>query len=43
MHMKFPHTGIVWLAYTYPEHDSFLPVTALGRTIYSRSFRINVR
>ena len=41
--MKFPagrHT--VRLAYTFPKQDAFLPVTELGRTVYSRSFTINV-
>ncbi len=27
----------------YPKHDSFLPVTDLARTVYSRSFRLTVR
>jgi hypothetical protein len=42
IHMKFPHTGTVRLAYTYPRHDDLLPATDLGRTIYSRSFQVNV-
>ena len=43
LHMKFPRSGTVRLAYTYPKHDSFLPVTSLSKTVYSRSFRVNVR
>jgi hypothetical protein len=42
LHMIFPRSGTVRLAYTYPKHDSFLPVTLLGKTVYSRSFRVNV-
>jgi hypothetical protein len=43
LRMKFPagrHT--VRLAYTFPKQDAFLPVSDLGKTIYSRSFTINV-
>jgi hypothetical protein len=42
-HIKFPRgRHSVRLAYTFPKTDPFLPVTDLGKTIYSRSFRINV-
>ncbi|HET8979696.1 MAG TPA: hypothetical protein VFN87_16155 [Solirubrobacteraceae bacterium] len=42
-HMKFPRGHYtVRLAYTFPTSDSFLSVSELGKTIYSRSFRINV-
>ena len=43
IHMKFPagrHN--VRLAYTFPEQDPFLPVNELGKTVFSRSFAINV-
>ncbi|MFL5863517.1 MAG: hypothetical protein ACJ780_22535 [Solirubrobacteraceae bacterium] len=40
--MKFPKSGSVRLAYTYPSRNSFLPLSNLGKTIHSRSFRINV-
>ncbi|HET8980001.1 MAG TPA: hypothetical protein VFN87_17740 [Solirubrobacteraceae bacterium] len=43
LHMRFPHSGTVRLAYRYPKHDSFLPLTDLGKTVYSRSFRVRVR
>jgi hypothetical protein len=33
----------VRLAYTFPKQNPFLPVGELGKTIYSRSFTINVR
>lgn len=41
--MKFPKSGTVRLAYTYPSSDPFLPTTDLGKTIYSRSFKVSVR
>jgi hypothetical protein len=41
--MKFPKSGTVRLAYTYPSSDPFLPTTDLGHTVHSRSFKINVR
>ena len=42
--MKFPKgRDTVRLAYTFPKQDPFLPVSDLGRTIYSRSFTVNVR
>jgi hypothetical protein len=44
IHMKFPkgrHT--VRLAYAFPTHDPFLPVSELGKTVYSRSFTIKAR
>ncbi|MGA9859848.1 MAG: hypothetical protein WBQ18_18430, partial [Solirubrobacteraceae bacterium] len=43
IHLKFPRSGTVRLAYTYPKTDSFLPVTDLGKTVYSRSIAIKVR
>ena len=42
-HMTFPHSGSVRLAWTYPKTDSFLPISDLGKTVYSRSFSIKVR
>jgi hypothetical protein len=42
VHMKFPSSGSVRLAWTYPKVDSFLPLTDLGQTVYSRSFNIKV-
>ena len=42
IHMKFPSSGSVRLAWTYPKTDSFLPLTDLGKTVYSRSFNIKV-
>ncbi len=41
--MRFARGGTVRIAYRYPKHDSFLPVTDLGRTVYSRSFQVTVR
>jgi hypothetical protein len=41
--LKFPKSGTVRLAYTYPSTNPFLPTTDLGKTIFSRSFRITVR
>ncbi len=44
LRMKFPRgRHSVRLAYTFPKQDAFLPVSELGKTIYSRSFTINVR
>jgi hypothetical protein len=40
--LKFPKSGTVRLAYTYPSTDSFLPMADLGRTVFSRSFKITV-
>jgi hypothetical protein len=40
--MKFPSSGTVRLAYTYPKHDSLLPISDLGTTVDSRSFKITV-
>ncbi len=41
--LKFPKSGTVRLAYTYPSTDSFLPMADLGQTVFSRSFKITVR
>jgi hypothetical protein len=41
--LKFPRSGTVRLAYTYPSTDPFLPTTDLGETVFSRSFKITVR
>ena len=38
----FPKSGTVRLAYTYPSTNPFLPTNDLGKTIFSRSFRITV-
>jgi hypothetical protein len=43
VHIKFPRSGNVRLAYTYPTVDPFLPVGVAGSTVYSRSFAIKVR
>ena len=40
--LRFPKSGTVRLAYTYPSTDSFLPMADLGRTVFSRSFKITV-
>lgn len=40
--MRFPSSGTVRLAYTYPQTDSLLPMSDLGTTVYSRSFKISV-
>jgi hypothetical protein len=40
--MKFPASGSVRLAYTYPSSDSFLPIGTAGSIVYSRSFTIKV-
>jgi hypothetical protein len=40
--LKFPSSGSVRLAYTYPKTDSLLPPTDLGTTINSRAFNIKV-
>jgi hypothetical protein len=43
LRMKFPKgRHSVRLAYTFPKSDPFLPVNELGKTVYSRSFQINV-
>ncbi len=41
-HLKFPRSGSVRLAWTYPRSDTFLPVSDLGKTVYSRSINIKV-
>ncbi|HEX3978060.1 MAG TPA: hypothetical protein VHW96_17450 [Solirubrobacteraceae bacterium] len=41
--MKFPKSGSVRLAYTYPATNPFLPTADLGKTVFSRSFNIKVR
>ncbi|HWE08041.1 MAG TPA: hypothetical protein VG325_01725 [Solirubrobacteraceae bacterium] len=44
IHTKFPQgRDSVRLAYTFPKQDAFLPVSELGKTIYSRSFTVNAR
>jgi hypothetical protein len=40
--MKFPKSGTVRLFYTYPSINPFLPPSDLGRTVFSRSFKITV-
>jgi hypothetical protein len=40
--VKFSSGGTVRLAYTYPQTDSLLPVSDLGTTVFSRSFKISV-
>jgi hypothetical protein len=40
--VKFPRSGMVRLAYTYPKNDPLL-APGYGGTVYSRSFKINVR
>jgi hypothetical protein len=40
--LKFPSSGSVRLAYTYPKTDSLLPPGDLGTTITSRAFNIKV-
>jgi hypothetical protein len=40
--LKFPKSGTVRLAYTYPTTNPFLPTTDLGTTVFSRSFKITV-
>lgn len=43
-HIKFPKgKHKVRLAYRFPAHDSFLPVSELGKTIHSRTFTIHVK
>jgi hypothetical protein len=42
LRMKFPASGSVRLAYTYPSSDPFLPVGAAGLAVYSRSVMIRV-
>jgi hypothetical protein len=41
--LKFPKSGAVRLAYTYPATNPFLPTADLGKTVFSRSFNIKVR
>jgi len=40
--VKFTSGGTVRLAYTYPKSDSLLLMSDLGKTVYSRSFKISV-
>ncbi|MGH2892986.1 MAG: hypothetical protein ACRDPM_06930, partial [Solirubrobacteraceae bacterium] len=40
--LKFPRSGSVRLAYTYPSTNPFLPTDYLGTTVFSRSFNIKV-
>jgi hypothetical protein len=40
--VKFSSGGTVRLAYTYPKSDSLLPVSDLGQTVFSRSFKLSV-
>jgi hypothetical protein len=42
LHMQFPASGTIRLAYTYPPQEPFLPVGAAGSTVYSRTVRITV-
>ncbi len=41
-HLKFGGGGTVRLAWTYPRSNPFLPPSDLGKTVYSRSLKINV-
>ncbi len=43
LHMTFPTSGNLRLAYTYPSSDPFLPVGLAGSTVYSRTVTIKVR
>jgi hypothetical protein len=43
IHMTFPQSGNVRLAWTYPATDPFLPISLEGTTVYSRTFPIVVR
>ncbi len=40
--MKFPRSGSVQLAYTYPKHDPFLAPGVAGKTVFSRVVSIRV-
>lgn len=40
--LRFPSSGRVRLAYTYPASDPLVPVGLAGHTVYSRSFTISV-
>jgi hypothetical protein len=40
--VKFSSGGTLRLAYTYPKSDSLLPVSDLGQTVFSRSFKLSV-
>jgi hypothetical protein len=40
--LKFPKSGTVRLAWTYPKLDPLVPITDLGKTVYSRSFTVTV-
>lgn len=42
LRIRFPKSGTVRLAYTYPPTDPFLPTADLGTTVFSRSFKISV-
>ena len=41
--MKFPGSGTIRLAYTYPDSDPFLPIGKLGSKIVGRPVRISVQ
>jgi len=41
--VKFPGSGTVRLAWTYPKTDPFLPVSALGSTVFSRLVQVTLR
>jgi hypothetical protein len=41
--VKFPGSGTVRLAWTYPKLDIATPVTSLGTTVFSRSVQITLR
>jgi hypothetical protein len=45
VHVKFPRSGTVRLAWTYPKTDPFpfLPVSSLGSTVFSRSVQITLQ
>jgi hypothetical protein len=40
--LKFPKSGTVRLAYTYPSTNPFLPATDIGKTVFSRSLKVSV-
>jgi hypothetical protein len=42
VHMAFPKSGSVRLAYTYPSSNPFLPTSDLGHTVFSRAINIKV-
>ncbi len=43
LRLRFPASGTVRLAYTYPDSDPFLPANALGVSVHSRSQQITLR